>query len=79
MANARSHEEPDVNYYPSPWEYYDLMLAGAPPPPPDIADALKLAKQYQNEWKRSVCTADPQQFSDRCLISRALLKSWGME
>ena len=60
------------------------MLAVAPPPPPDIAEALELAKDYATEmnetvWEGIVRNETVEEFSHRALLARALIKSWGRD
>lgn len=51
---------------------YRVMLAAAPPPPADIAEALELAKELLGR-KTLLTSGDADQ------LSKALLKSWGRE
>ena len=58
----------------SPQNIWELMLATAPPPPADIAEALEVATGYVTiESKLSV-----EQYH-ATVLARALLKSWGRE
>ena len=51
------------------------MLAVAPPPPPDIAEALELAKAVM-DYKWGV---EKMPSTETYTLARALLKSWGRE
>ncbi len=52
---------------------YDAMLTAAPPPPPDIAGALELAKTMVDEEARG------RVLPSFGKVASALLKSWGRE
>ena len=55
---------------------YKAMMKNAPPPPPDIAEVLELAKLYANQPMNE---HSAQWYRDSKEIARALLKSWGRE
>ena len=63
-------------------EQYANVIAFAPPPPADIAEALELAKQTladyaeineSPQWKNSGVVTDEE------ILARAILRSWGRE
>ena len=51
---------------------YQAMLAAAPPPPADIAEALELAERIDTFQQAPTLVA-------AVALARALLKSWGRE
>ena len=53
---------------------YAAMLAAAPPPPADIAEALRSAKNHLVHIHHT-----PLADCLECALARALLKSWGRE
>ena len=54
-------------------DHYMAMLAAAPPPPKEIAEALELAERHMR------LSEDPPADCKICTLSRALLQSWGRE
>ena len=54
---------------------YKAMLAAAPPPPADIAEALELAKRVQ----QGIGPYTKVVIEDMEVLASALLQSWGRE